>query len=306
MARTIVALLLLLVLLPSCQALEPNSLEQIAAPSPEATPSPSPVPTLTEEPTVAPATDEPSEEPSPDVAPETDYPEPETDPPELETNSPEPENPKNDAYFDSAVFIGDSVMEGIRQYVARSRKEEAMLGEARFVTTTNGLAIADVVGDWDRGLMFSYKGVEAPLSDIVSGMGAERFILLFGLNDLSADLKPSVPDVIDRYMRMIAMIREASQGAEIIVLASTPKTVSNWLPPYVLNNGFDNELISSFVDGLAAMCQSEGIGYIDIHSVLMDESGALPAEYSRDDFVHLNDAGAKIVVDMLYDYASRG
>jgi lysophospholipase L1-like esterase len=197
-------------------------------------------------------------------------------------------------------------MEGIRQYVARNRKEGSMLGEARFVTTTNGLAIADVVGDWDRGLMFSYKGVEAPLSDIVSGMEAQRLILLFGLNDLSADQAPSVPDIIGRYKRMIAMLREASSGSDIVVLASTPKTAANWLPPYVLNTGFDNELISSYVDGLAAMCQSEGIGYIDIHSALMDESGALPAEYSRDEFVHLNDAGAKIVVDMLYDYANGG
>jgi lysophospholipase L1-like esterase len=151
--------------------------------------------------------------------------------------------------------------------------------------------------------MFSYKGVEAPLETIVSGMGANRLFILLGLNDLSADLEPSLPEIIDRYKRMIGMLKEATQGAEIIVLSSTPKTASAWLPPYVLNMGFDNELISSFDSLLSAMCKSEGLGYIDIHSILMDNGGALPGALSRDDFVHLNDEGAKLVVDMLYDYA---
>ena len=45
-------------------------------------------------------------------------------------------NPKNNGYFNSSLFVGDSIMEGIRQYVARVRKEETLLGDARFVTTT--------------------------------------------------------------------------------------------------------------------------------------------------------------------------
>ena len=44
---------------------------------------------------------------------------------------------------------------------------------------------------------------------------------------------------------------------------------------------------------------------VDASALLADESGALPEGYCRDGYVHLNNAGAKIVVDALYQFASQ-
>ena len=74
------------------------------------------------------------------------------------TPSPEPEEGN---YFDNALFVGDSIMEGIRQYVAAQRQEGEMLGTARFLTTTMGVSLADLVGDRDGGVQFNYQREEA-------------------------------------------------------------------------------------------------------------------------------------------------
>jgi lysophospholipase L1-like esterase len=209
---------------------------------------------------------------------------------------------RNDAYFDSAVFIGDSVMEGLRQYVASRRKTEKTLGEARFLSTTIGVSLADLTGDRNRGVSYCYKGEEKPVVDIVAEMGASRAFLMLSLNDLS-EPEPVIPDIIDRYNRLTDTLQAAIPGVEIVIMTNAPKTSGAWLPDYTENRDFGNALIDSFVAEVAAMCGSKGLECIDINAVLKDEDGALPKEYSRDGFVHINDEGSKAVVDALYAFA---
>lgn len=105
-----------------------------------------------------------------------------------------PPEPEEGSYFDNALFVGDSIMEGIRQYVAAQRQEGESLGTARFLTTTMGISLADLAGDRDGGVGFSWQGEERPLEDIVREIAPRRVFLLLGLNDLASDPEP----VIDR------------------------------------------------------------------------------------------------------------
>lgn len=226
--------------------------------------------------------------------------EPET--PEIPEIPEEPEaNPKNDEYFNGALFVGDSIMEGIRQYVARTRKEETLLGDAKFITTTVGISVADLTGDRDEGIYFSYRGEEMPISDILRSADSKRVFLLLGLNDLAAGFDNAV--TVERYVGLVNTLKSEFNDTEFIVVTNPPKVQSQWLPAYVKNKGFNNELILDFVTRLKKLCDENGIETVDIYTPLCNENGALDDENCRDGYVHLNDNGSKIVVEALYKFA---
>lgn len=206
-------------------------------------------------------------------------------------------------YFDNALFVGDSIMEGIRQYVAAQRQNGEMLGEARFLTTTMGVSLADLVGDRDLGVKFAYQGQEKPLEDIVTEIGPRRVFLLLGLNDLASDPEPDVAEVVNRYSRLISSLQAACPGTEFIIITNPPKVASQWLPDYTVNRSFGNQLIGEFVTALVEMCREQGIPYVDAYESLKDENGALPGDFCRDGFIHLSHAGAAAVVEALEAFA---
>lgn len=216
------------------------------------------------------------------------------------TPSPEPEE---GAYFDNALFVGDSIMEGIRQYVAAQRQQGELLGTARFLTTTMGVSLADLVGDREAGVQFSYQGEEKPLEDIVREIAPRRVFLLLGLNDLASDTDPVIADIVDRYVRLIDSLQAACPGVECVVITNPPKVASRWLPSYTANRQFGNELIGEFVDALIQACQKNNIPCVDAYECLKDEAGALPDSFCRDGYVHLNHQGAAVVVEALEAFA---
>jgi len=193
-------------------------------------------------------------------------------------------------------------MEGIRQYVAGERKKQTMLGQAKFITSVMGVSLADLVGDNDPCLYYNYKGKEAPLEELIADMDIDRVFLLLGLNDLSATTAP-VDEIIERYSRLIEDLNRILPNAEIVVITNPPKVASSWLPGYTANKSFGNERISEFVSALVRMCEDSGIPYVDAHQLLKNEAGVLPDDYCRDGYVHLNNAGSKVVVDALYAFA---
>ena len=211
--------------------------------------------------------------------------------------------PEEGGYFDNALLVGDSIMEGIRQYVAVRRQEGEMLGSARFVTTTMGISLADLVGDRDNGVRFSYQGEEKPLEDIVAETAPRRVFLLLGLNDLASAADPVVEDVVNRYTRLIMNLRSACPGVEFIIITVPPKVASQWLPDYTANRHFGNELIKEFVTELKLACSAWNIPYVDAYESLKNEGGALPDDYCRDGYIHLSHQGAAVVVEALNAFA---
>lgn len=205
-------------------------------------------------------------------------------------------------YFDNALFVGDSIMEGIRQYVAAQRQSREMLGTAQFLTSEQGIGVMDLVGDRNWGRLYSYKGVQKPLEDIVEEIAPRRVFLLLGLNDMSF-YDPVVEDIVSRYFRLISSLYAACPETEFIVITNPPKVDSEWLPDYTENRNLDNELIEKFVAALKQMCQEQRIPYVDVHESLKDENGALPYKFSRDGFAHLSYEGAAVVVETLDAFA---
>ena len=248
------------------EPIEPG--EQRPEPDPEQTAQPAPVPTATPKPAETPVS-----------------------PAQLE------------AYFEDAVFIGDSIMEGIRQYVAKNRAKEPTLGDAVFLTSTMGVSVADLVEGETDGPFYRYNGQNQPLTEILPQLECRRIFLQLGLNDMAA-ANPVVAESVEEYSRLIDLLQAAVPEAEIIVITNPPKVASTWLPSYTPNRSFGNKLIAEYVDGLIRMCDDRGIPCVNAHAALLDANGALPDDYCRDGFVHLNDAGSRVVVEELYRFAA--
>lgn len=257
-------------------------------PSPETTPepTPTPVPTPTPEPSPTPA---PTPTPVPSATPE----------PISSAVSPD----QLEAYFEDTVFIGDSIMEGVRRYVAQNRAKEPTLGNAQFLTSTIGVSVAKLLDNENGGPFYRYNGQSQFLLQILPQMDCKRIFLQLGLNDM-AEANPVVEDSIEKYSQLIDLLQSTVPDAEIIVITNPPKVASEWLPNYTPNRSFGNALISEFVDALIQMCNDRGIPYVDIHTALQDTNGVLPEKYCSDGFVHLSEAGSKAVVKELYRFAA--
>ncbi len=209
-----------------------------------------------------------------------------------------------DAYFDGSLFIGDSILEGIRLYVTQRRATETTLGSAEFLASQAGISLKDLLGERDWGLGYRYQGESQPLEDILSRIAPAKVFLLLGLNDLADTDGNDVPAIVERYGRFLDWLRELLPDAELTLLLNPPKVASSWLPDYTANRAFSNELIREFDQGLRTLCEEREIPWVDLYAALADEDGNLPDRYCRDGFLHLSSEGAALAVQALYDYAS--
>jgi len=50
-------------------------------------------------------------------------------------------------------------------------------------------------------------------------------------------------------------------------------------------------------------CRDNQLDCVDANAAVRDEKGHLPAEYSNDGYIHLNDAGAARLIGALQDFA---
>ena len=207
-----------------------------------------------------------------------------------------------DEYFNNSVFVGDSITEGLAQYVRGKRSSEPTLGDAKFLSTVNGIKLADCAGDMGADTVYYfYMGSEKPFDQCISEMGVSKVFIMLGMNDL--ELGHSIADTISRYERTILKVYDAVPGAEVVVMLLTPKIASDWLPWYCINPDFGNGMIDEFNEETKQMCYRMGLKYIDLNSALKGGNNALPDSLCGDGFVHLNPSGLRIVVDTLRAFA---
>lgn len=284
---------------PSASAEDNSSVTTtMPEPTPAATEALTPEPSLTDVPDP-----EPTSTPIPSTTPETT-----TSPSPTPSNSPASTSPvvsseQLEAYFNGSVFIGDSIMEGIRRYVSYSRTQEPTLGNAQFLTSSIGVSVDELLDNERGGPYFRYNGKNQYLLQILPQMDCKRIFILMGLNDMAA-VNPVVETSIEKYSKLIDLLQRTVPDAEIVIITNPPKVASTWLPDYTPNRNFGNKLITEFVDALIKMCEAKGIPYVDAHTALEDANGVLPDDCCNDGFVHLSNKGAAVVVEELYRFAA--
>ena len=190
----------------------------------------------------------------------------------------------DEGYFDDAVFIGDSRTVGLYDY--------AGLDNAAFYASS-GLTIYKLFEDPDG----KYKdgNWKENIGTALSQRQFSKVYLMIGINEMGTG---DVDYFIEHYEEAVAKIKELQPGAIIylqsILRVTTERSAKG---DYINNEGIDarNERIAGLAD-------NERIFYLDINSVVCDESGGLNPEYTFDG-VHLKAKYIEIWKDYLKSHA---
>jgi hypothetical protein len=198
------------------------------------------------------------------------------------------------AFFDNAVFVGDSVTQGLRNYTTAQRnKGNECLGSAQFLcygsmSYTNAL---EPVGT--KSMHPSYKGRKVSIEEGVQLCGAGKVFIMLGMNDFSAyreeTWKQNVCTLLDR-------ISEKNPDVSFYLQSVTPIIDGKE------HGRFSNANIQQFNEYLQQVCSDRGCTYVDIYHVLADDSGHLKKSYCGDPGVmgiHMSNSGSAAWVQYL-------
>lgn len=198
-------------------------------------------------------------------------------------------------FFDDAVFIGDSVTLGLKNYVVACRNGgEECLGTAQFLPAgsmgyTNSLP---PVGT-DNSIHPVFQGAEVTIEEGVSLTGAKKVFILLGMNDFA--IYP-VGTCMDRVAQCVERILEVNPEVSVYLQSVTPTTRAR--------GSFNNENIDVFNTSLSELCGEKGWTFVDIASAMKDESGKLRDEYCSDPQdlgVHMTAEGARVWIARLHE-----
>ena len=205
------------------------------------------------------------------------------------------------AWFDDAVFVGDSVSLKLTGYATKMRQSDPdYLGRAQFLTAGSlgsGNALWEVS---DESVHPLYQGTKMRLEDSVHACGAKKLYILLGMNDVGMY---GVDGSAANMETLLKLIKEKTPDLEIFVQSATPIHKGN--EKKVLNNAN----LRLYNEKLKEMCDRNGYYYVDIASVLTDAEGYLPDSYCSDVSgmgMHFTDEACRIWVDYLkQDAAAR-
>jgi acyl-CoA thioesterase I len=101
-------------------------------------------------------------------------------------------------------------------------------------------------------------------------------VILAGTNDIAGNTGPSTPEMIeDNFKSMIAVAR--ANGIRVVVSSILPADHYSWRPEVQ-----PAEQIRAMNVRLKAMCEREGIVYLDYYSAMANAQGGLDPELAKD------------------------
>lgn len=246
------------------------------------------MPMPTTAPTVEPtATPDPTWTPSPQATP--------TPSPTLEPVTDEMlDSGRFDAYFDDAVFVGDSITESLRNScIALQRDDEDFMGNAQFLAA---VSMSVRMASSDSRTLLQYRGNAVSVTEGLLKMGAGRVFIMLGVNDYAG----KYPDATLAYFdTLIDAIQEKCEGIEIVIQSVTPVTkrfcqerritIEEW-------NGF-NVLLEH-------LCEEKGVQFLSFAELLMDAEGYLADDMTGDGMFHLTPAANAVWIRALRQFAA--
>ncbi|MEN6618202.1 MAG: GDSL-type esterase/lipase family protein [Rikenellaceae bacterium] len=114
------------------------------------------------------------------------------------------------------------------------------------------------------------------LPDILASSPVKIF-LMAGINDISLDY--SLDTIVSNIRYMIRLSKEKAPGCEFYVQSVLPLNDSRLAFPAVKGK---NPVVKELNSRLKAMCDEEGVLYLDIASLLTDENGELKLALTKD------------------------
>ncbi len=207
------------------------------------------------------------------------------------------------AFYDDAVFIGDSISLGWRNYVTSKRSSSAgFMGKAQFLVSGSlGAAnsLWDINTDPNDGIENSvhplYNGKQMQLWNSIPLTGAKKIFIMFGLNDVGLY---GVDATVSNYGKLLDKIKANVPDAKFYIISAT----------YVVKGGARGDLTSENLRklniALIDFCSANGYSFINIADALADSDGNLKAAYCSDGFVHQTTAAYDVWTSLLKGFAA--
>ncbi len=201
-----------------------------------------------------------------------------------------------EAWFSDAVFVGDSIMLGWKNYNdTMLMASQDFFGQTHFLCEGSygaGHALEPVS---DESLHPVYMGERRHIWDSIAMMEANKVFICFGLNDIAIY---GVDGTVANFNTVCDNIEQARPGVEIYIISAMYMYEGSEMQT------LNNENIRLLNDGLRAMCDTRDYLFVDIASHLCNAEGYCLPEYSSDQYVHQTIAAYNIWADILRSVAA--
>jgi lysophospholipase L1-like esterase len=168
----------------------------------------------------------------------------------------------NAAYFQDAVFVGDSITQGIAQYKIYKGPQ---------IITDNALSAYSAFNK-----TITVNGAKVLVSDAVATLKPKKIFVLMGINDII--WTTSSKTFTNSYAKLIEQLKIKCPNATIYVQSVFPVTSNEEGRKPTLANGN----IDTFNTALQAMCTTEAVKYLDVASIIKGSDGKLSTDDSTD------------------------
>lgn len=217
----------------------------------------------------------------------------------------------NDSFFKNSVFVGNSIMYHFSNYTTRQRAKDAgFLGNAQFFAAPSFSYYnnAHQTPDSPDCALPSFRGQAMNITDAIGEMNIGTvYLSLMALNDI-AIYKDGMTGILETYNLFTKLIEEldtAYPALKIVVISNTYLHSSSDNATHKLNNGSISDLNIRVLD----YCNQNGIDFIDVASVLLDDGDCLGDEFCSDvgsstAACHLTDYAYNAWTFILRDYAA--
>ena len=185
------------------------------------------------------------------------------------------------SYIDSFVFLGDSTTYSLAHY--------NVVPASQVWTPISGTLTLPL---WSTSTIVYEDGSEIPIIDAVTLKQPEYMLITLGVNGVSF---LSEKDFVETYTALVQAIAQASPNTKIILNSIYPVTAEY----DASGTGITNAKIDTANEWVERIAGSTGVKFLATESILKGEDGALPASYSNDNALHLNEQTLKRVIQYI-------
>ena len=179
------------------------------------------------------------------------------------------------------VFVGDSIMEGVKAYKA--------IPGANYVVKIGMGTYTFYEKNYFKVGKSTVTGVEKVIS-----YKPDRVFIMFGMNEAAYKGNKGI---IEYYEYAIEDIKDACKGVEIVILPVSPTTKNSGktIPK--------KKRINSFNAAAKKMALTNGVKYYDFTAPYKDKNGYLAKKYNGGDGCHWNTKATKLFAQQMIKYA---
>jgi len=168
-------------------------------------------------------------------------------------------------YFNNAVFIGDSITEGIKTYGLMSNST---------VIAATGINISTIT---TNQVVKTANGRVTVLDALKQYPDTQKIYILLGANGIAWIEKDLF---IHLYTEFIGAVKNEFPEATIYVQSIFPINEAKFAQHY--DSAITNEKITEYNDALLDMAKDLGIYYLNVAETIADGDGALPEDATTD------------------------